>query len=258
MLQGFRDIHILRRTPPKDNRKPFTAITNAIPNVVQPGDPRLKGRTYEQLAAAWWKWTLEMPLTNASGATHNWYQSPTFDITASQSSNLWFIGSPFLATNSAPPTVRHCQIPYGKELFIVLLSAESSNIEPPPFYGATASDQAAIANYWTDHIVDLFCEIDGVSLTNLEAFRFQSPQININAPSPWMEGEVGGRGTSTGDGYFVLLSPFSPGPHTLRMGGKFRFRKPQDPMELTEEINVTYHITVTEPAEKPIEHTASK
>jgi hypothetical protein len=72
-----------------------------------------------------------------------------------------------------------------------------------------------------------------------------------------MLGDAGGKGTSSGDGYFVLLSPLSPGKHTLRAGGKFRFTKPQDPVELTEEINVIYHITVNDPP-KTNQETAAK
>src|SRR5688572_24703342 len=55
-LQFFRNTQIIRTRPPRENRVRFTTLTNAIPIVVQPGDRRLNGRTYEQLAAAWWKW----------------------------------------------------------------------------------------------------------------------------------------------------------------------------------------------------------
>ena len=134
---------------------------------------------------------------------------------------------------------------------MVLLSAESSDIEDAPFYGRTATDQAAIAQYWTDHAVDLFFEIDGVRVPDLEAFRVASPQIDITVPAPWMLGDAGGKGTSSGDGYFVLLSPLPPGKHTLHARGKILFSKPQDPVDLPPaEINVIYHITVTEPVEK--------
>ncbi|HEX7861903.1 MAG TPA: serine/threonine-protein kinase [Verrucomicrobiae bacterium] len=251
MLAFFRSTQITRTMIPRENRARFTSITNEIPSVVPPGDPRLNGRTYEQLAAAWWKWALEMPMTNAVGAIHTWKDTPRFDIRTSQSSNLWFIGSPFLETTNSPPTVRYCEIPYGVELFAVILSAESSSIEEPPFYGATESAQAVIAQYWTDHAVEMFFELDGVRLSNLEVFRVLSPQIEINAPRPWILGEGGGRGTSTGDGYYVLLAPLSPRKHTLRMGGKFKFARPQDTIDLPPEtIDVTYHITVAEPPPK--------
>jgi hypothetical protein len=251
MAEFFRGSQITRTVMPRENRARFTAITNEIANVVAPGDPRLKGRTYELLAAAWWKWALEMPMTNAAEAIHTWKDTARFDIKNSQSSNLWFIGSPFLESSNSPPTVRHVEIPYGIELFITILSTESSDIEAPPFYGATASDQALIARYWTDHAVDPYFELDGVRLSNLEAFRVQNPQIEINVPAPWILGEAGGKGTSTGDGYFVLIAPLSPGKHTLRTGGKFKFSRPQDPVDLPPEtIDVTYHIKVLEPPPK--------
>jgi hypothetical protein len=137
-------------------------------------------------------------------------------------------------------------IPQGKALFFQLFGVESSSIEAPPFYGSTADDQAAIAQYWADHIVDPFCEVDGVPLSNITAYRVQSPQINIAVPAPWILGEAGGKGTSSGDGYFVFLSPLAPGEHTLHYGGTVFFKKGQDPIELRDGIDMTYNITVKE------------
>ena len=64
--------------------------TNRIPNLVPPGDARLNGKTYEQWAAAWWRWCLEMPLTNSAGVIHPSYdESSPFDVTESHANFLW-------------------------------------------------------------------------------------------------------------------------------------------------------------------------
>ncbi len=239
MLKFFTDTQINRTVLPKDYKAPPTNAANEIHGVVPPGDPRLNGRTYKQWAAAWWKRGLELPMTNSSGAIHPWKDSAQFDVTESQTADVWFLGAPFGKIR------RNCLIPSGKSLFFQLFGVESSSVEPAPFHGAMADDQAAIARYWADHVVDVFCEIDGIPLSNLAAYRVQSPQISITTPTPWIQGETGGQGTSSGDGYFIFLSPLAPGEHTLHYGGTVRLTKAQDPIDLSEGIDMTYNITVT-------------
>jgi hypothetical protein len=239
MLTFFRNTQITRTVAPKEYGVAANS-TNELLGLVSPGDPRLNGKTYEQWAAAWWKWGLELPLTNSTGGIHPWKDSPRFDLPNAPNSAVWFLAAPFGIAR------RHYTIPPGKALFFQLFGVESSSIESPPFYGATADDQAANAQYWADHIVDLFCEVDGIPLHNLRAYRVASPQISINVPAPWILGETGGKGTSSGDGYFVYLSPLSRGQHTLHYGGSIRFNKGQDPIELHEKIDMTYVITISD------------
>jgi serine/threonine protein kinase len=239
MLKFFTDTQINRTVLPKDYKAQSPNVANEIPAIVPPGDPRLNGKTYAQWAAAWWKRGLELPMTNSSGAIHPWKDSAQFDVTESQTADVWFLGAPFGKIR------RNCLIPSRKSLFFQLFGVESSSVEPAPFHGAMADDQAAIARYWADHVVDVFCEIDGIPLSNLAAYRVQSPQISITTPTPWIQGETGGQGTSSGDGYFIFLSPLAPGEHTLHYGGTVRLTKAQDPIDLSEGIDMTYNITVT-------------
>ena len=119
-----------------------------------------------------------------------------------------------------------------------------ANIESPPFYGATPEAQAGMAGYLAGRIVNLHCKVDGIPVPNLEAYRVPSPQISISVPTPWILGDIGGLGTLSGDGYFIFLSPLSPGEHTLQFGGTISMTWPTDLMDMHEAINITYHITV--------------
>ena len=240
MVEFFKGIWIDRKGLPQLSNSPSAGLTDKIPSLVPPGDPRLAGRTYAQLAADWWKWSQEMPLTNSAGAIHPLFDTPQFDVSESQTSDVWFLAAPFGTTQ------RSCLIPAGKALFFPIFNVESSNLEPDPFYGATAEDQAENAKRWADHVVDLFCEIDGIPAPNLGAYRVRSPQIRLTVPTPWIQGQTGGQGTSSGDGYFVFLSPLAPGQHRLHFGGRIHLAKPQDPLDLSEAINMTYRITVAE------------
>jgi serine/threonine protein kinase len=242
MLDLFTRTQIGRTQIPREFRPVMPGFTNDLAVLVPPGDARLNGRSYAEWAAAWWKWGLEMPPTNATGVVHPYIDSPRFDVTASQTSEVWFLAAPFGVVR------RSYEIPFGKSLFFPIVCAESSSIEPPPFYGATASDQAATARDWVDHTVNLFCELDGVPLLNLEAFRTQNRQVSFTAPSPWLQAETGGKGTFSGDGYFIFLAPLAPGHHTLRYGATVQFARPRDPFDEQFEIDMTYQITVTAPA----------
>ncbi len=240
MMNFFRTTQITRTVAPKEFNAASAGSSNNMLFLVLPGDSRLKGKTYAQWAAAWWKWGMELPKTNSAGGTHPWDDYPRFDLANSPAAAVWFLAAPF-GTNR-----RSCMMPSGKALFFALICMESSSLEAVPYHGDTANDQAAIAQYWVDHMVEMFCEVDGIPLSNLTAHRVQSPQISINVPAPWILGEAGGKGTSSGDGYFVFLAPLAPGQHTLHYGGSLRLTKPQDPVEVHEKIDMTYSITVTE------------
>ena len=243
LVEMFREKWVTRASLPGEpaNAGMAPGATDNIPSLVPPGDPRLKGKTYAQWAAEWWKWSQQMPLTNSAGAVHPFFDTPNFDVSAHQTSDVWFLAAPFGTTR------RSCVIPAGISLFFPIFNVESSSLEPNPFYGATAEEQARKARFWADHAVDIFCQIDGVAVTNLGAYRVQSPQIEINVPSPWIQGKTGGRGTSSGDGYWVFLEPLSPGQHTLHFGAKLRLSQPRDPMTLSEDLDTTYQLRVAAP-----------
>ncbi len=247
MSTFFKESQILRTASPESpgGAGLVAASTNENSGVLRPGDPRLNGTTYEQWAAAWWKWGLEMPPINSTtGAIHSWTDSGRFDVNQAQTAEVWFLAAPFLADPSAPPLERRCVIPSGKALFFSLFAVEMSNLETNLFGGATAEVQTAKAQALADRIVDLSCEIDGVPVADLAAHRVQSPQIGVSVPTPWILGKTGGLGTSCGDGYFVFLAPLPPGKHTLHFGGAIRLTRPPDLIDMHERIDMIYHITV--------------
>ena len=96
--------------------------------------------------------------------------------------------------------------------------------------------------------MDLFCIIDGVPVKNLEAYRFESPQFEFSAPTPWIFGDpennVGGTGTAVGDGYFVMVDRFSKGKHTIHYGGTYHFEPGElgdwqvDPLDLPHDVTI--------------------
>jgi hypothetical protein len=189
------------------------------------------GKSYAEWVAAFWKWGLEFPLDG-----HPFLDDPSFDFGARQSGKVWFWAA------SDGPLERTVTIPAGKALFLTLRDAECSTLEDPPFSGATEEEQRECAKFWADHIVDVFCTIDGVPVEDFAAYRFSSPQFQFTAPTPWIFGATGGTGTSVGDGYYLMLAPMSAGTHTIHYGGTFHFDAGEignvDPVDFRKDITI--------------------
>jgi len=198
---------------------------NHLPTVLPPF-PHL----HSAWSAAWWQWALSQPV-----AGHPFIDDPAFDVRAGQQGPVWFLATPFGTVE------RNITIPYGKFLFLGLLNGESSNLEG----SATKAEQRDVAIFQADHIRDVACVIDGVAVPNMESYRFLSPQFRFNAPSPWIFGETGGRGTAVADGYYLVVTPLSRGTHTIRITGNFHFAIAEgDPFDFDAAADVTYRITV--------------
>lgn len=192
------------------------------------------GKSYGEWQAAFWQWALARPVEG-----HPFIDSPDFDFSAGQSGKVWFVGAPDgLVTRTAV-------IPEGTALFVTVRDVETSSLELPPFFGATEAEQRANSVWFADHIVDPFCVIDGVPVENLQAYRVASPQFEFTAPTPWIWGDpnnnIGGTGTSVGDGYFVMVDSFSRGKHTIHYGGTYHF----EPGEFGDEaVDLPHDITI--------------
>ena len=205
------------------------------------------GKSYGEWAAAFWQWSLVLPL-----AGHPFLDSPTdpyFDFGAGQSGKVWFWSSP------DGPLTRIVSMPEETALFLTLRDVETSSLETvnSGFHGDTEAEQRANSKFFADHIVNVFCVIDGNPVKNLQAYRFSTPQFVFTAPTPWIFGgpeptdpNIGGTGTSVGDGYFLMLTPMTKGHHIIHYGGTFHFTLTEDGFDADFPHNVTIDLTVTE------------
>lgn len=211
------------------------AIQAANPGVLPP-QSNAYGKSYAEWSAKWWQWFLQHPM---QGHPADPDPNSGWDVRSGQSGNVWFLASAW-----PEPAV---QIPAQTALFIPLVNAECSSLEPPEggFHGDTAAEQAACAKYWADHIRNPACIIDYRPVVIDEAYRVTSPQFSFEAPTPWVFGATGGSGTAVGDGYYVMVAPLSVGVHTITITGALHFEAGElgpDPFDL--ETDLTWHITV--------------
>jgi hypothetical protein len=179
------------------------------PVVLPPGHSYPHVYTYGELTARWWQWFISIPAANSPGAGGA--------CRTGQLGRIWFLAG--LATG--PGTVE-CTVPHGTMLFFPIINTECSNLEGPPFFGATPAERRACAKAIVDGAADLSVTIDGKPLRNPAAYRVASPDFMITAPPGNVLGTDPASGLAAGDGFYLLVAPLLPNKtHEIRIRGSF-------------------------------------
>lgn len=192
---------------------------NANPGVI-PSQAKPHGLSYGQWGARWWQWALsfsaaDVPYFNTGGAV---------DLSAGQSGKVWFLaGANYGLTGPRTGTV-----PAGTSLFFPL--ANYLNDYPcPPEFGFEPDPGETIEEFLqrtgndsVPEFTDLFAEIDGVPLGDLNDYRATSSQFTFTAdPALSAISDPCITGTpqpGVAIGYWLFLAPLPPGEHTLHFG----------------------------------------
>ena len=172
------------------------------------------GKTYGELSAVWWQTMLGIAVEN----------NPTLDLTGA---NCRFGGTAqvfFLAgQGTGEPVTRSCTVFAAKPLFFPIINVECSNVENPPFFGATDADREACASQIADGIGirSWKLTLDGVDVGNLGRLRAASPPFDFTMPRNdnilFVRSKTSGRSAS--DGFWVLLQPPARGSHVIHFSG---------------------------------------
>jgi hypothetical protein len=141
--------------------------------------------------------------------------SPVSDATgalcaARQEGDVWF-----LATSSGgAPVERQCSVPSGKTLFVpIAVTVERSGNKVPD-----CGSMARIAVDHLGHVTDLSMTLDGLAVFNLE--RQRQPTGDCFALGLRQVPRSTSK-TTVADGWYVMLPPLPPGPHTLVVGARY-------------------------------------
>jgi hypothetical protein len=166
------------------------------------------GNTYGEWTALWWRWFLHLP----NG------QNPVTggDCGNGQVGSVWFLAG--IPTENGTNTV-NCSVPKRTYLLVPIINVECSNLEEEPFFGETPEERRACAKALMDGASNLAAWVDGHFVSNIEKFRFTSPNFTFAVPPDNVFGLDPGFGESVGDGYYIMLAPLSPGTHTIRVKG---------------------------------------
>lgn len=199
---------------------------------------------YTSLAAAWWQWALSFPVSD----------NPLFDVIGAKAcvgeqgpGDIFFLAG---VINVSGTATRNIQVPAGSRLFFPVVNVVWDNIgiDPP----LTVSQLYENANAYVAAIKELHASIDGKPVQSLSSYRAKSKPFCYTLPatdnvyqyppfgiSPeWLAPFACDSGFCVcpvvADGYWLLLNPLPPGPHTINFGGG------NDAFTL----DVTYNITV--------------
>jgi len=208
---------------------PAMASGGASP-VILPPNAKAFGASYAEWSARWWQWNFSLPVS----------ENPSFDQGGcdnganGQTQKVWFLTGVINTSGSAERT---CSIPVGRPLFVPVLNVECSTVEGN---GATEPVLRACTDSFIALATGVFAQLDGHAVQNVMGrFRTRSPFFTFG---PLPESNVlgvpaGSISPSVGDGFYLLVAPLTPGPHTLHFGGTFGA-----PINFT--LDITYHLNV--------------
>jgi hypothetical protein len=167
-----------------------------------PPDSKPYGLTYEEWTAKWWQWAYSMPEEG----------NPMVDDTGEDCANnqagpVWF-----LAGTGGGAVTRECTIPSDKGILIPIINVECDSASGS---GDTEAELRSCAEADQDTVIAKEITIDGVSVGNLDSYRFQSPLFNLTFPENNIAGIAPQTTIAISDGYWILLEPFSPGGHEI-------------------------------------------
>jgi hypothetical protein len=213
------------------------AQRNPNPEVIPP-QAHPHGLSYGEWGARWWSWAFSFPLAQLPPL-----QAGEVDCSLGQSGSVWFLAG----TTGGDPVTRSCTIPTGTALFFPIINYLNDYPCPDPSFrpapGQTleeflAEGAAAII----DAVTELEVLVDGRPLHDLFGYRAVSPLFTFTADPSLLPIDPCVTGTpqfGVTDGYWLMLHPLPPGPHTISSRGKSVFSDGS-----TFESQVTYNITV--------------
>lgn len=203
---------------------------------VLPPQSRPYGLSYGEWSVRWWQWAYGLPVSG-----HPLFDETGADCAAGQSGPVWFLGGVFNVSGTA---IRdQCVVPAGKALYFPIINVEWDNICPPADPPLSVDELAAMSAWFMSLATGLECDVDGQPVQNVAAYRFTGDPFAVQMPAGNIF-EFFGCSTPAGsyyplvpEGYFVMLAPLAPGPHTIHFRGTIG-----DPVNFT--LETTYHLNV--------------
>ncbi|MGE5249008.1 MAG: hypothetical protein ACM3QS_02245 [Bacteroidota bacterium] len=185
------------------------AFARGAQAAVLPPGSRPYGKTINAWTAEWWKYVMAFP------ASTNPLADPTgADCAAGQSGRVFFL----VGTTGATAVRNECVVPVGKAILFPAINV----IAAVPEDGATAEDIQSLATWFMDFVDRVEVTVDGVAVPDvLSDYRFASPIFSFHGATPGVFAPYyeGHREIAFSDGWWVMLAPLTPGPHTIHFLG---------------------------------------
>jgi hypothetical protein len=190
-----------------NNASNSSSTNTASTGKIFPPDTMPYNMTYGEWSAKWWQWILSIPTENNPLNDDNGR-----NCAVEQSGPVWF-----LVGTTGGLIERTCTIPGGSAILIPVINGECSYAEYPSFGSESELRSCAITQM--DKATQLKARIDGVDVTDLNTYRFQSPLFNLTLPENNIFGLPAGTTEAVADGFWILLEPLTAGNHEIQFGG---------------------------------------
>jgi hypothetical protein len=202
------------------------------------------------MGVKFWEWVLAIPFSqnpilDSNGA----------DCAINQSGPVWFLAG---AGGSlyGQPVIRHCTIPEDVKIFFPVVNTENDypcpdpNFQPAPHQSLQDflinGNSIAGSLYFSgprqffDSVDTVKASVDGTELQNVRDYRATSSLFqftgDLSLSGPQFDPCItGSKQQAISDGYWLMLSPLSPGQHTVHFFAAIGGVTLQD---------VTYYLTV--------------
>jgi hypothetical protein len=207
---------------------------------IAPPQASSHGMAYGEWSGEWWQWAYSFPMAN------NPVSDPTGALASlGQSGPVWF-----LAGTYGTVAERTVTVPPGKALFFPIVNTIWVNL-PELGDNPWSDEQRAFAKAYIAPFIDsafnLTCQIDGVEVKDITAYRCQTPdgeEYMVTFPTndnPWGGAPyflpAGTYGPCVDDGIYLMVAPLSAGEHTIHFTAATSAWGPFA-------LEVTYHLTV--------------
>jgi hypothetical protein len=192
-------------------------------------DSKPFGHTYGDWSARYWQWVTLIPKN----------VNPNLDKTG-ENCKIGQVGPVWnLALTFGGAAERTCTIPAGKAIFVPILTGECDYLTTPA--AKTESDLLKCAAGGNENGI-MEATIDGVKVQDINKYRAQSPLFNLTIPDNNVFGNPTGTSQAKADGFYVFLTPLSPGRHEAHFSGSVV----DNPITGTQSYStdVTYHLIV--------------
>ncbi len=181
------------------------------------------GKTYSEWAAAWVQWVYELPATDDCTDPIGDTTGKLCDYHQDQNSPVFFLAGDW----GGVVRRTECSVPAGKAIFAPIVVSFQDNGGVPPEMIKTDDQLRHASEIQADSAAQLTFALDGRALAPLDPYRVRAAPYHYTVPTPRSlydcMGTPGVTGTYSGytSGYFVLLSPLRPGPHTIAFTAAF-------------------------------------
>ncbi len=116
-------------------------------------------------------------------------------------------------------TTSECVVTADTRVLLGVFGGECSDVEEPPFQGATATARLACAKAFVDGVSALSLTVDGRAVKHLFRHRGATRDMTLDMQEGNVLGVAAGPVHSTADGYQVFLRPLAPGRHKIEASG---------------------------------------